>query len=95
MNVLQETRLHSAGIAKNEKEFFEALRRRVRTRRPRLSVCWPPCPARRTAAAPWAPGCAAVMIANMPALNNSSKLMCSFGGVISINFAGQATVNIP
>jgi hypothetical protein len=24
-----------------------------------------------------------------------SKLMCSFGGVISINFAGQATVNIP
>jgi hypothetical protein len=31
----------------------------------------------------------------MPALNNSSKLMCSFGGVIEITFAGQATVDIP
>lgn len=54
-----------------------------------------PMPCIPATAAPWAPGCATVMIANMPALNNSSKLMCSYGGVISINFAGQATVNVP
>ena len=54
-----------------------------------------PMPCTPMTAAPWAPGSATVMIANMPALNNSSKLMCSFGGVISINFPGQTTVNIP
>jgi hypothetical protein len=31
----------------------------------------------------------------MPALNNSSKCLCTFLGSISITFAGQATVNIP
>lgn len=54
-----------------------------------------PMPCIPVTAAPWAPGSATVMIANMPALNNSSKLMCTWGGVISINFAGQATVNVP
>ncbi|MHB1099099.1 MAG: DUF4280 domain-containing protein [Burkholderiales bacterium] len=54
-----------------------------------------PMPCLPVTPAPWAPGCSTVMIANMPALNNSSKLMCSWGGVIQINYAGQATVNIP
>lgn len=54
-----------------------------------------PMPCTPMTAAPWAPGCATVMIGNQPALNNSSKLMCSFGGVIEITYAGQATVNIP
>lgn len=54
-----------------------------------------PMPCTPVTAAPWAPGCATVMLGKMPTLNNSSKLMCSFGGVISINFAGQATVNVP
>ena len=54
-----------------------------------------PMPCIPVTPAPWAPGCATVMIANMPALNNSSKLMCNWGGVIGINYAGQATVNIP
>jgi hypothetical protein len=31
----------------------------------------------------------------MPALNNSSKLMCNWGGVISINMPGQMTHQIP
>lgn len=44
---------------------------------------------------PWAPGCATVLINNMPALNNTSKCTCAWGGVISINFAGQATVQVP
>jgi len=45
--------------------------------------------------APWMPGSATVMIKNMPALNNSSKLMCTWAGVISINLPGQFTVNVP
>jgi hypothetical protein len=45
--------------------------------------------------APWVPGALTVMIKNQPALNNSSKLMCAWAGVISINMAGQMTVNVP
>jgi hypothetical protein len=45
--------------------------------------------------APWVPGSPTVMIGKQPALNNSSKLMCNWAGVISINFAGQATINVP
>src|SRR5215213_1794945 len=39
--------------------------------------------------APWVPGAPTVLIANMPALNNSSKLMCAWGGVIQIVVPGQ------
>ena len=45
--------------------------------------------------APWVPGAPTVLIANMPALNDSSKLMCAYGGVIQINNPGQTTVMIP
>jgi Domain of unknown function (DUF4280) len=45
--------------------------------------------------APWLPGAPTVLIGNMPALNNSSKLMCMWGGVISINVPGQFTVMVP
>ena len=45
--------------------------------------------------APWAPGSPTVLIGNMPALNNSSKLMCAYGGVIQITNPGQTTVMIP
>lgn len=54
-----------------------------------------PMPCIPVTPAPWAPGCASVMIANMPALNNSSKLNCAWGGIIEILFAGQSTVCIP
>lgn len=54
-----------------------------------------PMPCIPATPAPWAPGCSTVMIANMPSLNNSSKLNCIWGGIIEINFAGQTTVNIP
>jgi hypothetical protein len=53
-----------------------------------------PMPCIPVTPAPWVPGSPTVMIANMPALNNSCKLMCNWGGVIQINFAGQATVNV-
>jgi hypothetical protein len=36
-----------------------------------------------------------VLVANMPALNNSSKCMCNWGGVISIAFPGQVTIQAP
>jgi hypothetical protein len=54
-----------------------------------------PAPCIPNTVAPWAPGSPTVMIANMPALNNSSKLMCMWGGVIQISYAGQATVMVP
>ena len=45
--------------------------------------------------APWAPGSPTVLINNSPALNNTSKCMCTWGGVISINVPGQFTVQVP
>lgn len=44
---------------------------------------------------PWVPGCATVLVGNFPALNDSSKCMCSFGGVISVTMPGQFTVMVP
>ncbi|GJJ00709.1 hypothetical protein RugamoR64_12470 [Duganella rhizosphaerae] len=54
-----------------------------------------PMPCIPATTAPWVPGSPTVLIGNMPALNNSSKLMCMWGGVIEINAPGQATVSIP
>ncbi len=54
-----------------------------------------PAPCVPVTTAPWAPGATTVMIANKPALNSTSKLMCTWGGVISINFAGQVMTNVP
>ncbi|WP_298680860.1 DUF4280 domain-containing protein [uncultured Magnetospirillum sp.] len=54
-----------------------------------------PMPCIPATAAPWAPGSPTVMIAKMPALNNSSMLMCSYGGVIQVSAPGQATVMVP
>jgi hypothetical protein len=45
--------------------------------------------------APWIVGAPTVLLANMPALNNSSKLMCMWAGVIQISFPGQVTVMVP
>jgi len=51
-----------------------------------------PMPCIPNTVAPWTPGNPKTLIANMPAINNSSKLTCLWGGMISINFAGQVTV---
>ncbi len=53
-----------------------------------------PMPCTPTTAAPWVPGCAKVLIGNMPALDDTSKCICSYGGTISIIFAGQVTVMV-
>jgi len=45
--------------------------------------------------APWVVGSPTVLVGNFPALNNSAKLMCAWGGVIQFNTPGEFTVNIP
>lgn len=54
-----------------------------------------PVPCLPVPTGPWAPGCSTVLVCGLPALNDSSKLMCAWAGTISINFAGQATHQIP
>ena len=54
-----------------------------------------PMPCIPNTPAPWVPGSPTVPLANQPALNNTSKLMCMWGGVISVAFPGQVTEMIP
>lgn len=54
-----------------------------------------PAPCVPATAAPWAPGVPTVLIANQPALDDTSVLTCSYGGVITVKNAGQSTVQIP
>jgi hypothetical protein len=54
-----------------------------------------PMPCIPVTVAPWVPGAPTVLIGNMPALDNSAKLMCAWGGVIGIQMAGQFTVQAP
>lgn len=54
-----------------------------------------PMPCIPATSAPWAPGSPTVLIANMPALNDSSTLMCNWGGVIQVSMPGQFTVTVP
>ena len=54
-----------------------------------------PMPCVPVTTAPWAPGSPTVLVKNLPALNESSKLMCNWAGVISINMPGQMTHQVP
>lgn len=54
-----------------------------------------PMPCVPVTPAPWAPGSPTVLVGGVPALNISSKLMCTWGGVISIVNPGQMTHQIP
>jgi hypothetical protein len=54
-----------------------------------------PMPCIPNTPAPWVPGAPTVMIANMPALDNTSKLMCLWAGVIEVMQPGQMTHQIP
>lgn len=54
-----------------------------------------PMPCVPVTPAPWAPGSPTVLIKNQPALNNSSKLMCNWGGVISILNPGTTKTMVP
>jgi hypothetical protein len=54
-----------------------------------------PMPCVPVTAAPWVVGAPTVLIGSMPALNGTSKLMCSWGGVIQLTFPGQVTTQVP
>jgi hypothetical protein len=54
-----------------------------------------PMPCVPVTAAPWVPGSPTVLIGGLPALQNSSKLMCSWGGVIQIVAPAQFTTMVP
>lgn len=54
-----------------------------------------PMPCIPVVSAPWAPGSPTVMIANKPALNNSSKLICNWAGVIQITNPGTMNIQVP
>jgi hypothetical protein len=45
--------------------------------------------------APWMPGSPTVLVGGQPALNNSSKLLCAWGGEIQILETAQFTTLIP
>jgi hypothetical protein len=54
-----------------------------------------PMPCVPVTPAPWVPGAPTVLIANMPALDSNSKLMCVWGGVIQVVNPGQTSVMLP
>ena len=54
-----------------------------------------PMPCVPATAAPWVVGAPTVLIGKMPALNNTSKLMCNWGGVIQVVSPGQTKMMIP
>jgi hypothetical protein len=54
-----------------------------------------PMPCIPATVAPWAPGAPTLMLGTMPALNDTSTLMCNWAGVISVVFPGQVLEQIP
>jgi len=54
-----------------------------------------PMPCVPVTVAPWTPGSPTVLIGGKPALNQSSKLMCNWGGVIQITNPGTMTIQVP
>lgn len=54
-----------------------------------------PMPCVPVTPAPWVPGAPTVLVANMPALNNTSKCMCAYGGVIQVVSPGAMKTMVP
>ena len=53
-----------------------------------------PMPCVPAIAAPWAPGATKVKIGKVEALHDGCTANCSYGGVISVKFAGQVKVQV-
>ncbi len=53
-----------------------------------------PAPCIPVTSAPWTPGSSKTMIANVPAVLESSNLMCAWGGMISIKKAASSNIQI-
>src|SRR5580658_5728622 len=54
-----------------------------------------PMPCIPNTPAPWVPGAPTVLLGNMPTLDNTSQLMCIWGGVITFVTPGEFTVMVP
>ena len=54
-----------------------------------------PQPCIPATATPWTSGSPKVLLANQPALNNTSQLKCLWSGVITFTDPGQTTHQIP
>ena len=54
-----------------------------------------PMPCVPVTPSPWMPGAVTVSVCGKTLLNNSSKLMCSYGGVIQITLTTALTVQTP
>jgi hypothetical protein len=54
-----------------------------------------PMPCIPVTPAPWVPGEPTVLLGNMPALDNTCKLMCNWAGLIQVMYPGQVTERIP
>jgi hypothetical protein len=54
-----------------------------------------PMPCIPNTPAPWVTGAPTVMLGNAPALDNVSKLMCVWAGVIQFSTPGEMTVELP
>jgi hypothetical protein len=54
-----------------------------------------PMPCIPVTPSPWTPGGVTVNLGNFTTLDNMSKLMCNWGGVISFMDAGEMTVKVP
>lgn len=53
-----------------------------------------PMPCIPVTVSPWTPGSPTVTLANVPALNNTSCLLCAWGGTIQISSPGQTNVQV-
>ena len=53
-----------------------------------------PMPCIPVITAPWTPGSPTVVIAGKPVLNQSSKLVCNWGGIIQINAPGCTNIQV-
>jgi len=53
-----------------------------------------PMPCIPVTPSPWSPGSLKVKLENKPALNQPSKCMCVWGGIITISSPGQTNVDV-
>ena len=58
-----------------------------------IAAAGAPVPCVPLTLAPWFPGTPQVLIAGIPAVNASCKLICQWGGIISVSIPGQVTTD--
>lgn len=54
-----------------------------------------PVPCVPVTPAPWVPGAPTVLLGGQPALDNASKCMCTWLGIIQVTAPAQTTVMVP